>query len=107
MTDWYVQMTGISTTFTSLKVTYRGRSSASCTQVVSICNWTTGACVTFDTRAVGTTEVEVSVAAGGTLADYVSGTTGNGDVAVRIRCSRSDALGFFTGGDLLKVGFTS
>ena len=43
---------------------------------------------------------------GGTLADYVSGTTGDGDVAVRVRCTRADAYNFATRGDLLRVTFT-
>ncbi len=45
----------------------------------------------------------MTVGPSGTLADYVSGTSGDGDVAVRIRCARSDATSFYASGDLMKV----
>ena len=54
----------------------------------------------------GTTEIPIVTSVGGTLADYVSGATGDGDVAVRIRCTRADAKNFATRGDLLRVTFT-
>jgi hypothetical protein len=40
----------------------------------------------------------------GTPADYVSGSTGDGEVAVRIRCSRSDGS-FYTSADLLRITY--
>ena len=101
--DWYGRFTGVANTIRSLRVTYRGKASATCTQSVFIYKWTTGSWVTLDSRSVGTTELEVSATPGGTLADYVSGTTGDGEVAVRIRCTRGDGVNFWTSADLLKI----
>ena len=105
--DWYGRVRGIPNALTGLRIVYSGRASATCSQSVYVYNWTTGAWVGIDGRSIGTTEVQVSASVGGTLADYVGGTSGDGDVAVRIRCTRSDGTSFFTSGDLLQVIPTS
>ena len=103
--DWYGRMRGVSNALKSLRVTYQGKSSASCTQYLYVYSWTNATWVRVDARTVGTTEVGVTVTLGGTLADYVSGTSGDGDVLVRVRCLRSDAVNFFVSGDLMRVTF--
>ena len=103
--DWYGRARGVPNAAKSLKVTYQGKSSASCTQYVYVYNWTTGAWVAVDGRTISTTEVGITVTLGGTLADYVSGTSGDGDVVVRVRCARSDAVNFFVSGDLMRITF--
>ena len=103
--DWY-GLISATNALQSLNVTYRGKSSLSTTQQLYAYNWTTGAWVRLDQRTVGTSESQVDVAPSGTLADYVSGTSGDGDVAIRIRSSRSDSYSFFTSGDLLRVTYT-
>jgi serine protease AprX len=102
--DWYGRITGVTNALQSLKITYRGRSYRTCTQVVYVYNWTTGAWVQLDSRSVSTSEVEVNASPTGTLADYVSGSSGDGEVAVRIRCSRSDGS-FYTSADLLRITY--
>jgi hypothetical protein len=102
--DWY-GFVPATNSLQSLKVTYRGRSSYTCTQVVYVYNWTTSTWVQLDSRSVGTSEVLVERTPAGTLADYVSGTSGDGDVAVRLRCARGDAYSFFTSGDLLRITY--
>jgi excinuclease ABC subunit C len=52
---------------------------------------------------VGTSEVSATLTVAGTLADYVTGTSGDGDVAVRVRCTRGDSTSFYTSGDLMKI----
>ncbi len=42
----------------------------------------------------------------GTLADYVSGTSGDGEIAFRVRCTRGDYTSFYVSGDLMKAAFT-
>ena len=101
--DWYAVTTSVSNALTSLKVTYKGKSSASCSQTLWVYNWTAGYWVQLDGRTVGTSEGSVTVAPSGTLADYVSGASGDGDVAVRVRCTRSDSTSFYASGDLMKV----
>jgi hypothetical protein len=100
--SWHGRFTGIGRDLRSLRVTYRGRSSASCSQTVSVWRWTTGSWVGIDSRTVGTTEVLVDRSLGGTLADYVSSA---GEVRVRVRCT-SGGQAFVTGGDLLRLTVT-
>ena len=70
---------------------YRGRNSqSSCTQTVDIWRWSDSTWVQLDTRTVGTTEMSItSLVPPGVLADYVNGTSGNGDVRIRVRATRS------------------
>jgi hypothetical protein len=77
---WYGTFTGVSNATTTLEATYRGKSSISCTQTISIWRWTDSTWVELDNRSVGTTEVEVAgVEPAGVLDPFVSGTTGLGD----------------------------
>jgi hypothetical protein len=100
---WYGTFTGVANGVSSLSATYRGLSSATCTQVVSIFRWTDSTWVQLDSRSVGTTEIEVAgLSPSGTLADFVSGTTGNGDVRIRVSCS-TPSTAFNLSADLLKI----
>jgi subtilisin len=101
-TSWYGRFTGIARDPRSLRVAYRGRSSASCSQTMSIWRWTTGSWVTIDTRTIGTTEALVDRSLTGSLADYISTA---GEVRVRVRCA-SSAQAFYAGGDLLRLTMT-
>jgi serine protease AprX len=105
LTDWYGYFKAVPNGLTSLKVASSQKSSASCDQRLYLYNWSTGAWVQLNRRTVGTSETEFSVSAGGTLANYVSGASGDGDTAVRLRCARSDAVNFFTSTDLLRVTY--
>jgi hypothetical protein len=104
--DWY-GMVPATNGLKSLKVTYNGRASASTTQVVYIYNWTTGVWVQLDSRTVGTSDITVTANPAGTLADYVSNASGAGDVAVRVRSTRSDGTSFFVRADLLSVSYAA
>ncbi|HEX2045540.1 MAG TPA: S8 family serine peptidase, partial [Gaiellaceae bacterium] len=104
-TDWSGRITRVPNGLKSLKVTYRGKGSASCYQALYVYDWTYGAWTRLDARTLGTTESEVNVGVGGNLANYVSGTTGEGDVAIRIRCTRGDSLSFSTSADLLRITY--
>jgi hypothetical protein len=97
---WYGRMTGVTNALTSLRVVYKGKNTATCSQTVALYNWDTATWVTLDTRSVGTTEVLVDRTASGTLNTYVSGT-GTGDVAVRVRCTLSS--NFRSQGDLMQI----
>ena len=104
-TYWYGKFSTVPNGLLSLKVTYSGRNSRTTTQVVEIWRWTTNSWVGLDSRSVGTTEVRLEKAAGGTLADYVSGTSGDGEVRVRVRNSLS-SYSFYTSADQLRITFT-
>jgi hypothetical protein len=64
--------------------------------------WTTSSWIQLDSRSVGTSEAGLTLAPAGTLADYVSGTSGDGEVRVRVRYTTS-AGSFYASGDLLTV----
>jgi hypothetical protein len=100
---WYGTFSGVDNALTSLSATYKGKSSLTCTQVISVFRWTDSTWVQLDSRSVGTTEVEVSgLSPSGTLADFVSNTSGTGDVRIRVSCT-STANAFTLSGDLMKL----
>jgi len=81
------------------------KNSRSCTQTASIWRWTNSSWVQLHSATVGTTEVVISnLAPTGTLADYVSGTAGDGDVRIRIYC-RTTSGTFYSSGDLLRIAY--
>jgi hypothetical protein len=99
---WYGTVTGVDNAVSSLAATYKGKSSLTCTQLVSIFRWTDSTWVQLDSRSVGTTEIEISgLSSSGSLADFVSNTSGTGDVRVRVSCTASGA--FNLSGDLMKL----
>ena len=101
--SWYGTFTGVDNAVGSLAATYKGKSSATCTQTISIWRWTDSTWVDLDTRSVGTTEILISgLSPGGPLADFVSNASGTGDVRVRIRCTSAGST-FDLSGDLLKL----
>ncbi|MDP9006569.1 MAG: hypothetical protein M3N15_06635, partial [Actinomycetota bacterium] len=104
-TSWYGTFSGVSNSLGSLKLTYKGRHSRTCSQTVSVWRFTTNSWVQLDSRSVGTSEVQVDRLPGGTLADYVSGTSGDGQVHVRVRCTLGSAS-FTTSADLLRIAYT-
>lgn len=103
-TLWWGRITGVPNTLTTLSIASRGLSSVPCTQTISIWDWTYGTWRSLASRAVGTTESGTTVTVGGTLANYVSGTSGNGDVAVRVGCAGSGS--FTTSDELLRITYT-
>lgn len=103
MTSWYGKFSNVPNSLTDLKITYRGKNSASCTQKVVLWRSTDNGWVNLDSRSVGTTEAEQFVAVSGPGADFVSGTEGNGELRVRISCESSSS--FFASGDLLKIQY--
>jgi hypothetical protein len=105
-TSWYGRFSSIPNTLKSLSVGYTGSNSLACSQIISAYNWSTGFWVALDSRQVGPTSVTVSLAPAGTLTNYVSGLTGNGEVAVRVACTRADLASFYASGDQLKIQYT-
>jgi serine protease AprX len=104
---WYGSLMGIPNSVDTLKVSYSGMNSLACSQKVQIRRWTTNSWVVLDTRSVGPSEVSISnLSPGGTLADYVSGTTGNGEVRIQINCKTSTGT-FYSSGDLMRVDYTT
>ena len=104
-TAWYGRIYNVPNALRSLSVTYNGSNSLACSQTVAIWNWTYGYWVALDSRTVGAATT-VSASVGGTLADYVSYSYGNGDVAVQVRCLGGDYYSpFYASGDLLRISY--
>jgi uncharacterized protein YkwD len=103
-TLWWGRITGVPNTLKTLSIESRGLSTAACTQTISIWDWTTGVWRSLASRAVGTSESGTTVAVTGTLANNVSGTTGAGDVAVRVGCAGTGS--FTTSDELLRITYT-
>ncbi len=104
-TDWYGTFTGVTNALSNLRVSYTGKNSRSCTQVIFVWRFSTSSWVQLNSRSVGTSEVAISnLAPSGSAADYVSGSTGDGEVRVRVRCQRS-GQSFFASGDLLRISY--
>jgi fibronectin type 3 domain-containing protein len=105
-TAWYATFTNIPNNATSLRITYRGSNSNTCSQDIDIWNWSgAGSWSTMDNnRNVGTTEVTVAnLVPSGTIANYISGTTGSGDVRVRVICT--DNGSFTSRGEFMQLQY--
>ena len=88
-----------------MSVTYRGNHSATCSQSIYVWNWAYGYWVRFSSTTGGLSESEITFSPTSSLTSHVSGTSGDGEVAVRVHCTRSDSTGFVTSGDLMRVTF--
>jgi len=107
--DWHGHFSSVSNALENLKIAYKGKNSRSCTQEIYVYSFDPPpgglpGWVRLDTRPVGTSEILINLAPGGTLADYVSGTSGDGELQVRVRCTRSSPS-FYASGDLLKIDY--
>jgi len=103
--SWYGTFTLVPNALASLFVAYRGSNSAACSQTVSLWNWATGVWVTLDSQTVGSTETAVAESRTSAPGAFVSGSSGAGTVAVRVRCTRTAGTSFFSRGDLLTISY--
>lgn len=105
-TDWFGTFSAVPNQLASLNVTYSGNNSRSCTQRLYLRNWNTSSWVQLDSRTVGTTEVQVNKIPAGTLANYVSGSSGDGELRFRVQCTTTSGR-FITRGDLMRIVYTA
>lgn len=105
-TSWYGSFLGIPNGLTDLSVAHRSLSSRACTQTIEAWRWTTTSWVRLDSHSVSTVETGVQgLVPAGAAADYVSGTTGDGELRVRVKCTNGSAS-FTHSSDLLSASFT-
>lgn len=102
--SWYGRFESVPNGLSNLKVTYKGKNSRTCTQRLYITRWTDNAWVQLDSRSVGATETLVEKLPSGNAADYVSGTTGQGEVQLSVRCTTSSGS-FYARADLMRIGY--
>ena len=104
---WYGEIPNVPNTITSLSVSYRGNSSSSCKQTISIRDFTNLVWVKLDgARPVGTTDGSVNLTVMGPLANYVSGITGDGKVRIQVSCT-SAADVFTSDENLLNLTYST
>ncbi|HMJ36243.1 MAG TPA: multicopper oxidase domain-containing protein [Baekduia sp.] len=102
-TEWYAGFTGVPAGFQNLKVSYKGRSSSSCTQTVAIWRWATSAWVQLDTRAVGASDVSIAnLSPPAPQSDFRGTGASAGQVRVRIACS-GPAVSFSSSGTSMNL----
>jgi hypothetical protein len=103
-TSWYGTFTDVSNDLANLKVTYEGRNSRTATQTIAIWNWVTNTWVQLDARSVGDADVLIAdlVPSGTSLGDYVTGSSGPGELRIRVHATRNPPS-FFSSADLLKI----
>jgi subtilisin family serine protease len=99
--SWSGTFSGVPSALTSLKLTYQGANTRTCSQKVELRNAATGAWVALDTRNVGTAETAVAKTATGTLSNYVSAA---GDVQARVTCTTT-AGSFTARANLLQITY--
>ena len=105
-TAWRGTFVGVPNSLTTLKITYKGKNSRACAQTVSVWRWATSSWADLDSRTVGTTEVLIAdLVPGGSPSDYVSGTSGEGELRMRVRCTTRSGT-FFTSGNLLRIVYS-
>lgn len=102
--DWYGTFSPVPNALSNLKIAYKGKNSSTCAQRIYVYRFGTG-WVELTSRSVGTTEIDIAnLSPSGTLADYVSGTSGDGSLHVRVRCTLSSPS-FYASADVLKIGY--
>ncbi|MFN2471709.1 MAG: CAP domain-containing protein [Gaiellaceae bacterium] len=105
LASWFVRLRA-SNSLTKLNVRYVGAATVDCTQALALYDWDSLRYITIDTRTAGSRLTPVSVDLGGALGQFVSGTRGDGDVRVRLRCSRYDTTPFVVRTDQLRIVFS-
>jgi hypothetical protein len=101
---WSATVTTVPNSTAGIRLIYKGANSVSCTQTLYLFNYTTNAWVAVNTATVGTTAVTTTVVPTGTMADYVSGSTGSGSVMAQVK-STSTSASFYTSADLVTIGY--
>jgi hypothetical protein len=104
---WYATFPAVPNDLNYLGLTYLGAESAPCKQTLSIFRWTDTTWVKQNTQTVGPSMVEITANPAGLLANYVRGTTGPGEVRVRLTCRRRDSIDFHSVANLLGLAYTT
>ena len=100
-TDWYGTFSGVPGTLKNLKVSYRGKNSVSCSQQLTIWNYSTRVYTALDTRSVGTTEIQLDRLPSGPASNYVGA---DGKLYVRVRCTNA-STSFYSSANLLRITY--
>ena len=103
---WYGSFGGVSNAASNLQLTYRGSNSITCTQTLWVWNWSTSGWTQLGGSNSVQGETQLTRSVTGSLANYVSGDSGAGEVRIRVRCTRTDGS-FIARGDLMRIVYTT
>jgi len=103
--SWYARFANVPRDALSLTVSYAGRNTRACSQVVQAWSYASGSWVQLDARTVGTTKVLISAGLPGALSSYVGGSAATGELRVRVRCTTGVGT-FYARADYMRLSFT-
>jgi subtilisin family serine protease len=104
-TSWYARFSNVPRNAISLDVSYAGKNTRACSQVIQAWSWTSSRWVQLDARTVGTTKVRINSTLPGQLAQYVNGSGATGEARVRVRCTTSVGS-FYARGDYMSLSYS-
>jgi hypothetical protein len=102
-TEWYAGFTGVPDGFQNLKVSYKGKNSASCAQTLAIWSWVTSTWVQLDSRTVGAADVSiVNLVPPAPQSDFRGTGANAGQLRVRVACA-GPAVSFTSSGTFMNL----
>jgi subtilisin len=104
-TSWYARFGNVPRDALSLTVSYAGRNTRACSQVIAAWSHASGSWIQLDARSVGRTKVLISAALPGTLSAYVGGTGASGELRIRVRCT-TNVDAFYARADYMRLAFS-
>jgi subtilisin len=104
-TSWYARFGSVPRDALSLSVSYAGRNTRTCSQVIQAWSFASGSWVQLDARSVGRTKVLINATLPGTLSAYVSGTSASGELRIRVRCTNNVGT-FYARADYMRLAFS-
>ncbi len=102
---WYARFS-VPRTFSALTVAYAGFATQSCTRAVSVYDWTTFTWQTLSTGTAGTGTSALTLPVTAPLGRFLGGSGRNGEVRIRVSCSRTDAVPFTLSTDRLTLAYS-
>ena len=102
---WIATFAPVPNSIGMLRLTYRASSSRPCAQTVALWSFAARSWVALDTRSVGKKVREIGLTLASAAPEYVSRTSGDGEVRVRVSCARAGRGAFSTYADLLRLAY--
>ncbi|MGZ8687305.1 MAG: CAP domain-containing protein [Gaiellaceae bacterium] len=101
---WYARFT-MPRTLSSLTASYAGTSTQLCTRTLSVYDWSTYTWQTLSTGTAGAATSALTLPLAGPFGRYLGGSSTNGEVRIRVSCSRTDAVPFTVRTDRLTLAY--
>jgi uncharacterized protein YkwD/chitodextrinase len=102
---WYARFS-VPRSFSSLTVSYAGSATQPCTRSISVYDWSSFTWQVLSTGTAGTATSTLTLRLAAPFARYLGGSGTNGEVRIRVACSRTDATPFTLRTDRLTLGYS-